>query len=64
MLAYIKQNERKARKSVDTIRNNLNGDVSFNKFFEMFDILLYFSAQANAIPDKTYLIKRISFNSI
>ena len=44
MLAYIeeKQTQRKARKSVDTIRNNLNGDVSFNKFVKMFDILLYF----------------------
>jgi len=38
----LKQNKRKARKSFDTIRNNLDGDVSFNKFVKMFDILLYF----------------------
>jgi len=28
----LKQNKRKARKSVDTMRNNLDDDVSFNKF--------------------------------
>jgi len=38
----LKQNKRKARKSVDTMRNNLDGDVSFNKFVKMFDISLYF----------------------
>jgi len=38
----LKQNKRKARKSVDAIRNNLDGDVSFNKFVKVFDILLYF----------------------
>ena len=38
----LKQNKRKARKSVDTVRNNLDSDVSFEKFVKMFDILLYF----------------------
>ena len=36
----LKQNKRKASKSVDTMRNNLDGDVSFNKFVKMFDSLL------------------------
>jgi len=39
----LKQNKRKARKSVDTLRNNQDGDVSEKKkFVKMFDILLYF----------------------
>jgi len=44
VLAYtvLKQNKHKARKSVDTMRNHLDGDVSFNKFVQMFDISLYF----------------------
>jgi len=37
----LKQNKRKARISVGTMRNNLDGDASFNKFVKMFDILLY-----------------------
>ena len=36
------------------MRNNLDGDVSFNKFVKMFDILLYFYEQVNDI----YRIKR------
>jgi len=28
VLAYTKQNKREARKSVDTMRNNLDGDVT------------------------------------
>ena len=38
----MKQNKRKAKKSVDTVRNNLDGDVSFKKLGIMFDIFLYF----------------------
>jgi len=38
----LKQNKRKARKAVDIMRNNLDGDVSLNTFVKMFDILLYF----------------------
>jgi len=42
VLTYIEENKRKARKSVDTMRKNLDGDVSFTKFVEIFHILLYF----------------------
>jgi len=54
----LKQNKCKARKSVDTMDSNLDGDVSFTKFVTMFDILLYFYAQVTDIypglPYHTY----------
>ena len=51
----LKQNKRKTSKSVDAMRYNLDGDISFNRFVKMFDILLYCWAQVNDI----YRIKPI-----
>jgi len=41
VLTYIEAKQRQGKK-IDTMRNNLDGDVSFNKFVKMFDILLCF----------------------
>jgi len=51
----LKQNKRKARKSVDTIRNNMNGDVT--KGYEittqfMFEcVLRWFALGSNLISN-------------
>jgi len=42
VLAYIEEKQTQGKKISRHDCNNLNGDVSFNKFVKMFDILLYF----------------------